>query len=118
MCIHLAIIQARAGEASPRAIRHGARNRFLPSTLGAHAGKAAGLVARAAEFLIARGRLVEGGERADLVVLRPPLHTARFPKGGCPGLRQSGSGSLYDGFGTCYIEFGGGRIGKVEVDFF
>ncbi len=26
--------------------------------------------------------------------------------------------SQYDGFGTCYIEFGGGRIGKVEVDFF
>jgi hypothetical protein len=24
----------------------------------------------------------------------------------------------YDGFGICYIEFGGGRIGKVEVDFF
>ena len=24
----------------------------------------------------------------------------------------------YDGFGTCYIEFGGGRIGKVAVDFF
>jgi sulfide:quinone oxidoreductase len=24
----------------------------------------------------------------------------------------------YNGFGTCYIEFGGGRIGKVEVDFF
>src|SRR5262249_11317312 len=23
-----------------------------------------------------------------------------------------------DGVGTCYIEFGGGRIGKVEVDFF
>jgi sulfide:quinone oxidoreductase len=23
-----------------------------------------------------------------------------------------------DGFGTCYIEFGGGRVGKVEVDFF
>ncbi|TPN89435.1 NAD(P)/FAD-dependent oxidoreductase [Mesorhizobium sp. CU2] len=33
-------------------------------------------------------------------------------------LRQGGSGTLYDGFGTCYIEFGGGRIGKVEVDFF
>jgi len=33
-------------------------------------------------------------------------------------LRQRGSGTLYDGFGTCYIEFGGGRIGKVEVDFF
>jgi len=33
-------------------------------------------------------------------------------------LRGSGSGTLYDGFGTCYIEFGGGRIGKVEVDFF
>jgi sulfide:quinone oxidoreductase len=24
----------------------------------------------------------------------------------------------YDGCGACYIEFGGGRIGKVEVDFF
>jgi sulfide:quinone oxidoreductase len=24
----------------------------------------------------------------------------------------------FDGFGTCYIEFGGGRVGKVEVDFF
>lgn len=24
----------------------------------------------------------------------------------------------YNGFGTCYIEFGAGRIGKVEVDFF
>jgi sulfide:quinone oxidoreductase len=23
-----------------------------------------------------------------------------------------------DGFGTCYIEFGDGRVGKVEVDFF
>ena len=23
-----------------------------------------------------------------------------------------------DGFGTCYIEFGGGRVGKVEVVFF
>jgi len=33
-------------------------------------------------------------------------------------LRRRGSGTLYDGFGTCYIEFGGGRIGKVEVDFF
>lgn len=33
-------------------------------------------------------------------------------------LRQSGSAKPYGGFGTCYIEFGGGRIGKVEVDFF
>ncbi|TPI65169.1 NAD(P)/FAD-dependent oxidoreductase [Mesorhizobium sp. B3-1-7] len=33
-------------------------------------------------------------------------------------LRHRGGGTLYDGFGTCYIEFGGGRIGKVEVDFF
>ena len=33
-------------------------------------------------------------------------------------LRNSGKGTEYDGFGTCYIEFGGGRIGKVEVDFF
>jgi sulfide:quinone oxidoreductase len=33
-------------------------------------------------------------------------------------LRNSGKAIQYDGFGTCYIEFGGGRIGKVEVDFF
>lgn len=32
-------------------------------------------------------------------------------------LRQAGTAVPYDGFGTCYIEFGGGRIGKVEVDF-
>lgn len=33
-------------------------------------------------------------------------------------LRQTGDVVEYNGFGTCYIEFGGGRIGKVEVDFF
>jgi len=33
-------------------------------------------------------------------------------------IRQSGEAVQYDGFGTCYIEFGAGRIGKVEVDFF
>jgi sulfide:quinone oxidoreductase len=33
-------------------------------------------------------------------------------------LREPGKPEEYDGFGTCYIEFGGGRIGKVEVDFF
>ena len=33
-------------------------------------------------------------------------------------LRNRGEAREYDGFGTCYIEFGGGRIGKVEVDFF
>ena len=33
-------------------------------------------------------------------------------------LRDLGKAKEYDGFGTCYIEFGGGRIGKVEVDFF
>lgn len=33
-------------------------------------------------------------------------------------LRQTGEVVQYNGFGTCYIEFGGGRIGKVEVDFF
>ena len=24
----------------------------------------------------------------------------------------------YDGRGSCYIEFGGGRVGRVDVDFF
>lgn len=33
-------------------------------------------------------------------------------------LRNGGEVVPYDGFGTCYIEFGAGRIGKVEVDFF
>ena len=33
-------------------------------------------------------------------------------------LSQRGEAVPYDGFGTCYIEFGAGRIGKVEVDFF
>lgn len=33
-------------------------------------------------------------------------------------IRNKGNASLYSGAGTCYIEFGGGRIGKVEVDFF
>ena len=31
---------------------------------------------------------------------------------------KGGDAEQYDGFGTCYIEFGAGRIGKVEVDFF
>lgn len=33
-------------------------------------------------------------------------------------LAGRGEAVPYDGFGTCYIEFGAGRIGKVEVDFF
>ncbi len=33
-------------------------------------------------------------------------------------LSSKGKAAEYSGFGTCYIEFGGGRIGKVEVDFF
>ena len=32
-------------------------------------------------------------------------------------LRNSGEAKQYDGFGTCYLEVGGGLIGKVEVDF-
>jgi sulfide:quinone oxidoreductase len=33
-------------------------------------------------------------------------------------IRNKGDASLYSGAGTCYIEFGAGRVGKVEVDFF
>jgi sulfide:quinone oxidoreductase len=33
-------------------------------------------------------------------------------------LRGEGEGRLYAGAGTCYIEFGAGRIGRVDVDFF
>jgi sulfide:quinone oxidoreductase len=31
---------------------------------------------------------------------------------------KGGETSLYSGAGTCYIEFGAGRIGRVDVDFF
>lgn len=33
-------------------------------------------------------------------------------------IRGSGEASLYGGAGQCYIEFGAGRIGRVDVDFF
>jgi sulfide:quinone oxidoreductase len=33
-------------------------------------------------------------------------------------IRGAGEASLYGGAGTCYIEFGAGRIGRVDVDFF
>ncbi len=33
-------------------------------------------------------------------------------------IRGQGEGSLYAGAGSCYIEFGGGKIGRVDVDFF
>lgn len=33
-------------------------------------------------------------------------------------IKETGEVVQYNGFGTCYIEFGAGRIGKVEVDFF
>jgi sulfide:quinone oxidoreductase len=33
-------------------------------------------------------------------------------------IRGAGEARPYAGAGTCYIEFGGGRIGRVDVDFF
>jgi sulfide:quinone oxidoreductase len=33
-------------------------------------------------------------------------------------IRSEGEPTLYAGAGTCYIEFGAGRIGRVDVDFF
>ncbi len=33
-------------------------------------------------------------------------------------IRGAGQGQLYGGAGSCYIEFGGGKIGRVDVDFF
>jgi sulfide:quinone oxidoreductase len=33
-------------------------------------------------------------------------------------LRGGGQVAPYDGRGSCYIEFGGGRVGRVDVDFF
>jgi sulfide:quinone oxidoreductase len=34
------------------------------------------------------------------------------------GLRGGERPGAYDGRGSCYIEFGGGRVGRVDVDFF
>jgi sulfide:quinone oxidoreductase len=31
---------------------------------------------------------------------------------------RGGSPGTYTGAGSCYIEFGGGRVGRVDVDFF
>jgi sulfide:quinone oxidoreductase len=33
-------------------------------------------------------------------------------------LRESGAATTYDGRGSCFIEFGAGRVGRVDVDFF
>ena len=33
-------------------------------------------------------------------------------------IRGAGEGSLFGGTGSCYIEFGAGRIGRVDIDFF
>jgi sulfide:quinone oxidoreductase len=33
-------------------------------------------------------------------------------------LRHSEASAAYEGLGSCYIEFGGGRVGRVDVDFF
>jgi len=33
-------------------------------------------------------------------------------------LRGDGGAAPYDGRGSCYIEFGGGQVGRVDVDFF
>ena len=33
-------------------------------------------------------------------------------------IRGEREASLYSGAGTCYIEFGGGRVGRVDIDFF
>ena len=33
-------------------------------------------------------------------------------------LQGGGSRAGYDGRGSCYIEFGAGRVGRVDVDFF
>jgi sulfide:quinone oxidoreductase len=32
-------------------------------------------------------------------------------------LRGGDQPGAYDGLGSCYIEFGGGRVGRVDVDF-
>jgi sulfide:quinone oxidoreductase len=32
-------------------------------------------------------------------------------------LRNVGQPDAYDGLGSCYIEFGAGRVGRVDVDF-
>lgn len=33
-------------------------------------------------------------------------------------IRGAGEGSLYAGTGSCYIEYGAGRVGRIDIDFF
>jgi sulfide:quinone oxidoreductase len=51
------------------------------------------------------GVFAEGEARAAAAALIAALRTGRQP-------------APYDGRGMCYIEFGGGRVGRVDVDFF
>jgi sulfide:quinone oxidoreductase len=51
------------------------------------------------------GVFAEGQARVAAAAIIAALRTGRAP-------------APYDGRGTCYIEFGGGRVGRVDVDFF
>ncbi|TAM47296.1 MAG: NAD(P)/FAD-dependent oxidoreductase [Burkholderiaceae bacterium] len=33
-------------------------------------------------------------------------------------IRGAGEGSLYAGTGSCYVEYGAGRVGRIDIDFF
>ena len=50
------------------------------------------------------GVFAEGAARVVAAALLAQIHGDERPEG-------------YDGLGSCYIEFGGGRVGRVDVDF-
>ena len=68
------------------------RRQFVGQPIGASRGPEAGVFAEGAALAVASALIAK--------------------------LRNGGKATEYGGFGTCYVEFGGGRIGKVEVDFF
>jgi sulfide:quinone oxidoreductase len=96
---------------------------------------------RAPEVVIASGMAVDGyvpSESRTLETRFPDVYalgdvaTVGVPKAGVfaegaarvvasaliAKLRNGGDAREYDGRGSCYIEFGGGRVGRVDVDFF
>ena len=67
------------------------------------------------------GRLCRGGRgdrgRAEGRGLLRGCRAGRRRGHGAHGARRASGPTAYDGRGSCYIEFGGGRVGRVDVDF-
>ena len=64
-----------------------------------------------------RGRRRRHRRRAEGRRLRRGRGAGRRRRADRPGARAASTPDGYDGRGSCYIEFGAGRVGRVDVDF-